>query len=186
MAVRGRYETERSSVPLRPQPATRLDFVIFRLPDVRTGAASRHRIAAQFGNFSAFSIAWKRGLVASTSNSGSIFRLLKPGSRKRIRVSSHSSAFGQIASLCVDRGVVILRHLRVISGVAWSLASSASPSAWRPSLWYATARHDSLSFRSISHEARAPSTSPSADRANQSEGRRPSVSYIGRRPVVHR
>ena len=64
---------------MRPRAATRLDFVIFRLPDVRTGAASRHRIAAQFGNFSAFSIAWKLGSLGRGSIQGSAFRYSRPG-----------------------------------------------------------------------------------------------------------
>ena len=45
-----------------------------------------------FGNFSARSIAWKRGSLRSGSRRGSAFRLCKSTSRSRNAVSNHSSA----------------------------------------------------------------------------------------------
>ena len=57
------------------KPATRLDRVIFRLPDVQTVAMSRHRIAAHCGNCNSCITAWKRGSLRKRSISGGLRKI---------------------------------------------------------------------------------------------------------------
>jgi hypothetical protein len=76
----------------RPKSAARLDCVIFRLPDVQTGATSRHRIAGHCGNCNSCITVWKRGSLRKGSMSGSAFVYTNPGSRSRMAFSSHSKA----------------------------------------------------------------------------------------------
>ena len=80
-----------------PHPVRRLArHCMDAAPRDRTQGVTDACAAGQSGNFSARSIAWKRGSLRSGSSRGSVFSKSSPESCKRMAVSSHSSALGRL------------------------------------------------------------------------------------------